>query len=216
MLPLYEQYRPHTWGEVLGQPKAIAAIDSVRTCYGTLAGQAFLFYGPYGTGKTTLARLIMAEVSDHFGTEEVDGKDLTVATIKDWEDRCRYTNMAAESWGFIVNEAQAMRNDVVSRLQTTLETRHVQRSSTWAFTTPLDTETFTIDKGDGEGALSRMIRIRITSQGVSKLFAERCREIATAHNMNGKPLAAYVKLAERCHNNMRAMLEAIATGEMAR
>ncbi len=52
---LYRQYRPSTWDEVVGQEHV------VRTLRGALKaeriGHAYLFAGPRGTGKTTLARI---------------------------------------------------------------------------------------------------------------------------------------------------------------
>jgi DNA polymerase-3 subunit gamma/tau len=53
---LHRQYRPTTWDEVVGQTHV------VKTLKGALAservGHAYLFAGPRGTGKTTLARIL--------------------------------------------------------------------------------------------------------------------------------------------------------------
>lgn len=52
---LYRRYRPTTWDEVIGQEHV------VQTLQGALkagrVGHAYLFAGPRGTGKTTLARI---------------------------------------------------------------------------------------------------------------------------------------------------------------
>lgn len=54
---LYEQYRPRSWSEVVGQDKALGQLEALRS-RGGLAGRAYWVSGQSGTGKTTLARLI--------------------------------------------------------------------------------------------------------------------------------------------------------------
>ena len=55
-MKLHEQYRPHSWGEVVAQPKILRQIDTLRRR--GLAGRAYWISGESGTGKTTIARLI--------------------------------------------------------------------------------------------------------------------------------------------------------------
>lgn len=60
MLSLYEQYRPTTWADVVGQPKVVARIQLMAKR--GLTGRAFWLTGASGTGKSTIARLIAAEL----------------------------------------------------------------------------------------------------------------------------------------------------------
>ena len=70
------------------------------------------------------------------------------------------------------------------------------------------------DNIDSNPLLSRCIKIELTNQGLAKVFAEHCRQIATKENLNGKPVQNYVKLAQICKNNCRQMLMAIESGDM--
>ena len=58
---LTETYRPTTWADVIGQNKIVKRIDTLRPR--GLAGRAYWISGQTGTGKTTIARLIAAEVA---------------------------------------------------------------------------------------------------------------------------------------------------------
>ena len=56
---LYLKYRPTSLKEVVGQPVVVSALRSVLS---KGLGHAFLFIGPSGVGKTTLARIVAAKL----------------------------------------------------------------------------------------------------------------------------------------------------------
>jgi len=61
MSSLYRKYRPSKFSELIGQDHIRSSIESMIEQ--SQVGHAFLFSGPRGTGKTTLARLLAKSIN---------------------------------------------------------------------------------------------------------------------------------------------------------
>ena len=118
---LTEQYRPKQWSEVVGQDKLVSKIRALAKR--GLAGRAYWLSGQSGTGKTTIARLLAAEVADDFMTQEVDASTLTVSALTELERQSQVSGFFGDKAGraYIVNEAHGLRKDVIRQLLVTLE-----------------------------------------------------------------------------------------------
>jgi replication-associated recombination protein RarA len=218
IVTLYEKYRPRTWAEVLGQPKALAKLDMIRKRCGTLSGRAYWIGGPSGTGKTTIAYLIAQELADNWFIEELDGTQVNAAWLNSLEltwGRMPIGDTNRRGRVFVINEAHGLSAFAVKRLLELMEGNKLPAHCCLIFTTTTDgLAEFKDGEMDASPFLSRCTQLALTSQGLSKVFARRGKEIAEIEHLDGQPIEKYERLAADEHNNMRAILSRIEEGCM--
>ena len=209
---LYEAYRPRKWDDLVGQDKVRQRIEALRGR--GLNGRAYWISGASGTGKTTVARLLAAEIADPEFVIEFDSADQL--RQGDVDDIAHYMALSATGKGgrvWIINEAHGLRKPVIRQLLGILE--RLPGHVAVIFTTTRDGQDSLFEEEiDAHPLLSRCIVFALTNQGLSRPFAERAKWIAQREGLDGQPIEKYVKLVQRCRNNMRAVLQAVDSGEM--
>jgi len=194
---LHEKYRPRQWSEVVGQDKAVRQIQRLAE-RGGLGGRAFWLSGQSGTGKTTIGRLIAGEVASDFNIDEVDATDLSAARVREIE-RDWHTFGIGEKPGraYLINEAHGLRKDTVRQLLTVLERLPAHVVVIFTTTTEGELSLFD-DQIDAHPLLSRCVELTLSRRGLAEAFAQRAHEIASAEELNVRPVSSYVNLAKRC------------------
>ena len=212
MVALYEKLRPKTFDDFVGFSEQIQRLESLREACG-FGGQVFWISGYSGTGKTTLARIIAADVADPIETEEMDAQDLSVDRIRQIEKMAHY-HPYREAQAYIINEAHTLNTKSVSRLQTALEEPQVQKNVTMIFTTTNKGQQHLFDtKLDAFPFLSRAIEINleVTDQTCHQIVSYLSRIAGQFSLQCGDLTDFYI---ERCKGNIRMALQKIASGNL--
>ena len=85
--PLADRMRPRTLEEVAGQPALLSPGAAFRTMVETGRPTSMILFGPPGTGKTTLARLVASETEAAF--EQLSASAHGVRDVREVLDRAR-------------------------------------------------------------------------------------------------------------------------------
>ncbi|MDP3795355.1 MAG: DNA polymerase III subunit gamma/tau [bacterium] len=143
---IYRKYRPKSFGEVTGQTHVVGALQNAIRM--GRVGHAYLFTGPRGTGKTTLARIFAKTLNCerqesrtqkvepcnacHNCTEVNEGRSLDLVEIdaashrgidevRELREGIKFAPLKARYKVFVIDESHQLTKDAVNAFLKTLE-----------------------------------------------------------------------------------------------
>ena len=128
MKALYRRYRPKTLSEVIGQEQVTNILQN--SLKNDKLAHAYLFIGPRGTGKTSVARILAHEINgfkyeledDYLDIIEIDAASNTgVDNIRDLRERAIIAPTKGKYKIYIIDEVHMLSKSAFNALLKTLE-----------------------------------------------------------------------------------------------
>ncbi len=125
---LYREYRPRSLSEVMGQPHITQTLENALK-QGSIS-HAYLFSGPRGIGKTSVARIFARAINDipytddstHLDIIEIDAaSNRRIDEIRDLRDKIGITPTSSKYKVYIIDEVHMLTKEAFNALLKTLE-----------------------------------------------------------------------------------------------
>jgi len=122
-MSLARRYRPKTLEDLLGSRSTIQAVEGILQRPAAKIPHAFLITGPSGTGKTTLARVIVKSLGISGGDfTELDTADFRgIDTVRQLRQQMQYRGLEGARRGWLLDECHAMTREAQEALLKALE-----------------------------------------------------------------------------------------------
>lgn len=128
MKALYRRYRPRSLSEVIGQEQITTVLE--KSLKNHKVSHAYLFIGPRGTGKTSVARILAHEINgfkyeledDYLDIIEIDAASNTgVDNIRDLREKAIIAPTKGKFKVYIIDEVHMLSKSAFNALLKTLE-----------------------------------------------------------------------------------------------
>lgn len=196
-LPLSEKYRPQRIEDFIGldKQKKILSAFAKRPC-----SCAWLFVGPSGTGKSTMAMALCQELAGEL--HKIPSQRCTVQNIDDTVRSCWYAPMTVGGFHVVLcDEADAMPPTSQLRLLSNLDSTDPAPSTIWIFTAN-DVERLE------KRFLSRCRVLEFSSYGLRTPLAEFLAQVWKSETGQDGALD-WERIAKDQQNNVRGALSAL-------
>lgn len=121
MIELCHKYRPRKFQDVIGQDEATSSLR--KKCKKNTIPHAILFFGPAGTGKTTLARIVSKQLNcGKYGLKELNTADYRgIDSIRAIRDTINQAPIDGDVTVYLFDECAKLTGDAQNALLKMLE-----------------------------------------------------------------------------------------------